>query len=167
MGIKVFTDGGCTSNGKSRCKSGLGVYFPENDLKISMKSEEACKKYNIWFNNIHSNNVGEMLAILVALREGKEFSKDIIIYSDSMYCINSVTNWYKKWEMNDWKTANNTSVKNREYIQKILEEKKNYDSVFFIHTHSHRPEPLDKNSDEWFIWNGNNIADKLATDWKD
>ena len=35
-------------------------------------------------------------------------------------------------------------------------------NVTFIHVRSHQKEPLDKSSEDWFKWNGNNMADKLA-----
>ena len=35
-------------------------------------------------------------------------------------------------------------------------------NVVFIHVRSHQKEPKDKKSDDWFKWNGNNMADKLA-----
>lgn len=166
MAIKAFTDGGCVGNGKSNCTSGIGVYFPDQDIQISLKSEEACKKYCIDFQGLNSNNVGELLAIYVALIEGSNISDDMIIYSDSMYCINSLTNWYKKWENNNWMTANNTKVKNAYYIRKILQAKSKFKSVFFIHVRSHKTEPVDKNSYDYFMWNGNDVADKLAIRWK-
>lgn len=166
MVVKVFTDGGCVGNGKANCTSGIGVYFPQEDIRISSTSEDACKKYNIDFQKINSNNVGELLAIYVALCEGLKIEDDMIIYSDSMYCINSLTNWYKKWDNNNWMTTNNTKVKNAYYIRKILEMKKKFKSVFFIHVRSHKTEPADKNSDEFFMWNGNDVADQLAISWK-
>lgn len=157
-----FTDGCSKNNGKKDCMCGIGVYSLHENLQLSMSLED-CKSRWSWIpRNIKaSNNVAELLAIYIAIVLSE--SKELMIYSDSAYSINCVTSWYKKWEKNDWKTSNNENVKNKEIIKEIIKEIKNKDSVFFMHVNSHTQEPQDKDSEEHFIWSGNDKADNLAS----
>jgi ribonuclease HI len=102
-----------------------------------------------------------LLAIYVALNEFKN-EEFLEIYSDSMYCINSVTVWYKNWEKNGWKNAKNEDVKNKEIIQKILEliEERN-NNCFFYYVKAHR-RPLKESDPDYENWYGNDRADLLA-----
>lgn len=158
--MKIFTDGAATKNGKSDCSCGIGVY--SSDLSVSMSLEECKKKWD-WIpkSTKNSNNIGELLAIYAAIVMSKE--DDIIIYSDSAYSINCVTKWHKNWKKNGWKTSKNECVKNKDIIEKILEEKEKKKAVFFCHVNSHLKEPEDKESNEHFLWYGNYMADELAT----
>ena len=160
--VEVFTDGSSSKNGKKDCLSGSGVYFPKTGIELSMGTKEACKICEIPEEK-HSNNIGELLAILLAMVSVENKSEtNLTVYSDSMYCISSITTWFKKWQVNGWKTANGGSVKNQNIIKKILELKKEFKSIFFVHVKAHLNEPEDKSSREWFLWDGNNRADLLA-----
>lgn len=158
----IFTDGSSIANGKPNCVSGCGVYFKEKELSFSFSCKKAAEYCNIPLS-IESNNVGELMGILLALTVEKEnLEEPVVIYSDSMYCINSVTNWWKNWEKNDWKTSNGTIVKNKEIIQRIIKEIKNFKDLSFKHVRGHKKEPQDRESLEFFAWDGNNKADRLA-----
>lgn len=158
--MKIFTDGAATKNGKKDCACGIGVY--SETFEVSMCLDECKEKWD-WIpkNTKDSNNVGELLAIYAALSMSD--IGDVIIYSDSSYAIGCVTTWFKNWKRNGWITSKKEPVKNKEIIEAILEEKDRKNSVFFFHIRSHQKEPLDKNSDEYLLWYGNDMADKLAT----
>lgn len=160
--VEVFTDGACSGNGKKGSKSGCGVFIPLFDIEISMSTTDAFNTCGINVSK-ESNNVGELLAILLAMLtiEDKK-GTDLVIYSDSMYCISSLTVWHKGWDRNGWKTAKGSPVKNQEIIKKILDVKKQFNAVFFSHINSHTQEPADTKSQEWFLWDGNRKADALA-----
>lgn len=158
--MKIFTDGSAKKNGKKDCVCGIGVY--SDKLNLSMDLEE-CKQRWDWIprNTKSSNNVGELLAIYAALVLSDE--KNLIVYTDSSYSIGCITTWYKNWQKNNWQTSKKEDVKNREIIEQILLEKNKKDSVFFLHVNSHTKEPKDKDTEEYFLWHGNYMADKLAT----
>ena len=160
--IKVFTDGSSSANGKKHCLSGCGVYYPHNNEQLSLTSQQAADKCNIECE-IHSNNVGELLGILVAMMHIQDKSVELLIHTDSMYCLNSLSIWWQSWSKNNWITAGGTPVKNKKIIQKILHEKGKFKGVYFKHVKAHRQEPNQQNTEEWEIWQGNDIADKLAT----
>lgn len=64
-----------------------------------------------------TNNEAELTAILMALKENPNI---LTIYSDSQYCIKSITDWSKVWQKNGWKTSQGKPVQNQEYIKEIL-----------------------------------------------
>ena len=147
----IFTDGSCFKNGMKGCKGGYGVFFGDNDSR-NMSQKIETKKV--------TNNVAELAAIYecVKILDNQKYT----IVSDSMYSINCVTKWYKNWKKSNWKTAKGTDVANKELVVGITEEleKKN---ITFIHVNSHQKEPENKDSNEYFMWYGNHMADVLAT----
>jgi ribonuclease HI len=161
--LRVYTDGSSSANGRKNCTSGCGVYFLETDERLSLTSSRASLLCGVELQ-VESNNVGELLGILTALVHCKDKDQDLVIYTDSMYCLNSITMWSPSWIERGWITAGGTPVKNKEIIRKILHEKSKFKSVYFKHVRAHKKEPDDKDSDEWRDWHGNDVADKLATD---
>jgi ribonuclease HI len=80
---------------------------------------------------------------------------EIHIYTDSEYCINSLTNWCYTWKSNDWRTSNGKPVKNRDIIEETLKLMRKIRVVFF-HAEAHT-----NMTDERSL--GNARADFLAT----
>jgi ribonuclease HI len=150
--INIFTDGSCLNNQNKINKSGgYGIFFGENDIRN--------KSIKLTGNKI-TNQVAELAACLDAIEIVKNDNKIIRIYTDSMYVINCITVWCKKWEKNNWINSKGKVVENLELIQKIYNYSKIY-KVEFIHINSHMPEP-DKNDINYKYWYGNMMADKLA-----
>ena len=58
-----------------------------------------------------TNNQMELIAAIKALIFFSKKQK-IIIYTDSNYVKEGITNWIKIWEKNNWKTSNKKKVKN-------------------------------------------------------
>lgn len=191
--LEVFTDGSAINNGNKNVKSGMGIYYPDSSL--SSNKAINCNQFiidNPQYNITKAtNNVAELLAILIAIRDLIPYVKHepqlsntpiIVIYSDSQYSINSVTKWAHGWKKAGWKkksgkaktkalanpkakakslAKSKNEIKNLEIIKEIY----NYCEVYrikFVHINSHMPEPSDKNSVEWKLWYGNDMADKLA-----
>lgn len=95
---------------------------------------------------ICTNNKAELYAIKKAL---KLFSGDLLIYSDSMYSINSLTIWYKNWEKNNFINSNKQPVKNKNLIISIHNLMNNR-KIELKHIKAHNGNKL------------NELADKLA-----
>lgn len=129
--LLVYTDGSCTNNGKSYAKGGIGIYFPNKELK------NLSKPYKL---GTCTNQKTELYAILTALRyikQNLDIKKyKIIIKTDSQYSINCVTNWIYLWKKNNWLTKNNTPVINRDMIELINKYYEKYD-IEFIHVDAH------------------------------
>ncbi len=158
----IFTDGSINRNGKTDAIGGIGVYIPGcNDIKCSENYTYLCIDKNI----PPTNQKCELLAIYQALLliDNIQDIGSVLIYSDSMYSINCITKWCHKWEKNGWKNSLNKAVKNQDIIKLILYKirETNY-TISFKHVRSHMKEPTNKESEEYFIWYGNDMADKLA-----
>lgn len=166
--LEAFTDGSAINNGKKHVKSGVGVYFPDDTIdNISFNCNNFFKTHPSFSSLKPSNNVAELLAIFIALKilipKATRASPEqiIIIYSDSEYSINCITKWSLNWKKNGWKKKNKDHIKNIELIKPLSELNSKF-RIKFVHINSHMPEPFPKYSPKWMIWNGNDIADKLA-----
>ena len=133
----VYTDGACSGNPGP---GGWGVViFDQNK-----------KQKNISGNVKNTtNNRMELIAPIMALKKIKVKS-EIIIFTDSIYVKNGITEWIKKWKKNGWKNSNKKPVKNKDLWIKL-------DDLCF------------KNKVTWKWIKGhttnkfNNLADELAT----
>lgn len=156
--ITVFTDGASKGNGKKSAIGGIGVYFPTyNTLNYSEKIVFET------FQKPVTNNLVELLAIKKAIEITKSqfASFELTIYTDSQYCFNIFTSWAKKWKTKNWTKADKKPILNLSLIKVIYDYCENY-KIKFIHCNSHLAPPSDINSKEYFIWYGNDQADKLA-----
>ena len=167
--LEIFTDGSCTGNGKINSKGGIGVFYagnflPHKSIKYETLYEDFLNLYGIDIS-IATNNKAELLAIYVALQDiinYKPGSKQIFIYSDSIYSIKCLTEWSEKWKLNNWNTSTGTPVNNKEVIEKILIMLKSLNCVKFKHVKGHKKEPK-KEDPDYRLWYGNNQEDILAT----
>ena len=186
--IIIFTDGAVPNNQfPGNRKGGIGVFFGAHLATLDLGSERTTRLLtllkdapqgkainndlkNLSFNiletkdNKVTNQVCELLACILALETiittqtiGKN---EVIIYTDSMYIINSITSWAKNWKKNNWKRVDNKPIQNLELIKKLYYLSKNL-KVGYKHVKAHTSPP-DEDSDEYFEWYGNYMADKLA-----
>lgn len=170
--LHIFCDGSSgilkDKNGVATQQTGVGVYFEEKDIRIG----ENCSRA---LGERQTNIRAELFAIVVALQEllfepelyGYEKNKKIIIHTDSLYSIMTITTWAPKWEKNDWiLPSTKKKAKNINLIKDILkllrspEFKDN--TILFEHVKGHAKEPINYGSRLWHNWNGNRIADQLA-----
>lgn len=92
MDLEIYTDGAYSPKLK---QMGIGIVFLENSKKLL----EYSRKYS---NG--TNNMAELGAIIVAMRIISKPVNSITIYSDSMYCIGSITlGWKRKKNGFLWK----------------------------------------------------------------
>jgi ribonuclease HI len=144
----VFTDGSFIKN-KTSVKCGYGIHFPKNEFsdvygKLTMKPE--------------TNQRAELFAILQALQIITKKYDDIkiIIYTDSMYSINSLTLWITNWKNNGWKSSTGKSVMNQDLIKAIDEIITSYNGkIKFKHVKAHT-----KGTSYEAL--GNEVVDELA-----
>tara|TARA_Y100000816_G_C26074112_1_gene565225 strand:- start:613 stop:1056 length:444 start_codon:yes stop_codon:yes gene_type:complete len=139
----IFTDGSCIGPQNNR-RAGWAVVLFDND-KNHFKSLYGKVE------DIVTNQRAELTAMYIGFTQATPFS---IIYSDSMYSINCVTKWAEQWKLNNWKTKNNSDVKHKDIIEKMvsLYEEKQID-LQYIKSHQ---------KGDGFIIEGNRIADELA-----
>ena len=175
---EAFTDGSTLGNGGRNALGGIGVYFPDSLNLQSVSLNYA--KFVIENPSLElkgaTNNITELLGISIAIQlltskfkkenPDKDISKlRIILYSDSEYSINCISKWAPSWEKNGWQKRGgkkaDREIKNLELIKKLY---KAYTTqrIKFVHINSHLKEPSNRNSVEWRLWHGNDMADKLA-----
>ncbi len=58
------------------------------------------------------------MAPIMALKKIKKRS-EITIYTDSKYVKDGITEWIKKWKLNNWKNSNKKPVKNKDLWLKL------------------------------------------------
>jgi len=110
--INVYTDGSCRDG-----KGGYGVVFVGED---STKDVTLSGPVTTCEEGVCTNNIAELYAIETALRRvHNPNGKKVIIYTDSKYCIDSLTKWIYTWERNGWKTSTGGDVLNSDRIKTI------------------------------------------------
>jgi|TARA_Y100000991_G_C21974951_1_gene351702 ribonuclease HI len=157
--IIVFTDGSTLNNQeKGNRRGGVGVFFGKDDERnISLSLKES---HNFKVTNQVAELMASILAIEKILSNQKLKDKKIVIYTDSIYVKNIVNEWAEKWEKNNWIKSDKKAVDNIELVKKLYYLSKNV-NVEFKHCRSHQKEP-NKDDKNYYIWFGNNEADKLA-----
>lgn len=110
--VRVYTDGSSLSNGKAGSRAGVGVYFGDNDSRnISERLP----------GELQTNQRAELMAMLRAL-DMVPSKQPVLIYSDSQYSINCVTQWAAGWKNKGWVTAAGEKVKNQDIIRSVLDK---------------------------------------------
>ena len=98
--IEIYTDGSCLTN------PGNGGWA------AIIKEDRKIKKISGNEKNT-TNNRMELLAPINALKE-MNTSSQITIYTDSQYVKLGITEWIKKWIINNWQTSKKEDVKNKD-----------------------------------------------------
>ncbi len=106
MKYKIYTDGACSGN------PGKGGWAA---IILSEKSSQSGISGS---SNNTTNNRMELMAPIMALKKIKKKS-EIMIYTDSKYVKDGITDWIKKWKLNNWKNANKKPVKNKDLWIKL------------------------------------------------
>jgi len=104
---EIWTDGACLGNPGPGGWAFVMLRYGRLQMELSNYNEHT------------TNNTMEYQAIFEGLRKTPEKSR-IRIVSDSRLCINSLSSWWKNWELNGWLTRQKEPVKNREVIEKIV-----------------------------------------------
>tara|TARA_A100001015_G_scaffold288505_1_gene359422 strand:+ start:63 stop:488 length:426 start_codon:yes stop_codon:yes gene_type:complete len=106
MKIKIYTDGACSGNPG---KGGWAAIIIDSNLGQSSISGSESNT---------TNNRMELMATIMALKKIKN-KTEVIIYTDSKYVKDGITDWIKKWKLNNWKNSKNKPVKNKDLWVKL------------------------------------------------
>lgn len=129
--LKIYTDGSARNNGKKNSVGGFGFIVLNETIPIETYSSHRYRKA--------TNNQMELLGILTAIERYGNDQEWICIYSDSMYALNTVTEWMYSWCANDWVKSDGTPPENLDIIKKIYKfiVKKKYKVHFeFVKGHA-------------------------------
>lgn len=102
--IQIYTDGSCKKNPGPGGYAAI-IIFDDKTEKIIKGADKNT-----------TNNRMEMNAVICGLKyvESNKISEPIQIITDSQYVIKGITDYIKKWQQNNWKTAANKPVKNQD-----------------------------------------------------
>lgn len=113
--LVCFTDGSALHNGKHNAKAGYAVvwpFYPNHDVSISL-------------NDKPTNNRAEYSALISALQIADQIDPTrlelLIVHTDSMLLINSITKWLPAWKRNNFKKKDGTPVMNVDLLNAIEE----------------------------------------------
>ena len=133
--INIYTDGACKGNPGP---GGWGALIVLEDEQIELSGG---KKET-------TNNQMELMAVIKSL-EHFDNKIDAIIYTDSKYVMDGITNYIKRWKINGSKTASKKPVKNSE-LWKSLDSLNSFHNIQWNWVKGHSGHP------------GNEKADALA-----
>ena len=137
MKYKIYTDGACSGNPGP---GGWGAVILDQDNK--QKNISGSEKNT-------TNNRMELLAAIMSLKKIKTNS-EVVIFTDSTYVKNGITEWMKNWKKNGWKNSSKKPVKNKDLWEK-LDKLCEANSVSWKWVKGHSTNEF------------NNLADELAT----
>lgn len=136
--LRIYTDGSALSNGRAGSRAGVGVWFGDADPRYPLlppqhhsypdPTEDESTEPSSPSSNVseplegprQTNNRAELTAILRALEIAPKH-REVLIYSDSKYSIQCLTEWHQGWARNGWKTASGKAVENKDLLEQILE----------------------------------------------
>lgn len=124
--IKIYTDGGCSPNPG---KGGWAWCISHDEYKSGGEDDT-------------TNNRMELQAIIEAIAYAvREYpANDVVVYSDSRYCVDGFNVWMNSWQKKDWMVKK----KNLD-LWKILFEYR--DSVKLEWVRGHFGEPMNEFAD--------------------
>lgn len=112
--FELYVDGSCSGNGEKENFGGMGI--------VLVKEGVVVKDYSIPAVNT-TNNRMEMSAIIYAINIAKILNKgvprEIIIYSDSSYCVDTINKWMYSWVVKGWKKADKKTPENIELVKEL------------------------------------------------
>jgi ribonuclease HI len=140
--IVVYVDGACQGNGTASARAGYGVYFGPNDPRNLSEP----------LVGVQTNQRAELTAAIRALEIlSNDLTVPVEIVTDSQYVIKGITQWIHKWKQNNWKTANNEDIQNKDLfvrLDELLSQRIGPLKWTFVEGHSQNA--------------GNDAADRLA-----
>ena len=150
----IYTDGSAHPNPGP---GGFGVIVLDKDKNFCNNNYQLVEVYSKQFTTNTTNNEQELKAILYAfLKYGikpnpNDFTQIPIIYSDSAYSINTLTNWCFNWAKNGWIKSDKKIPENLELIKAFYNHWQKGYRIEFRKVKGHKGE-------KW-----NEYADLLAT----
>ena len=115
MGIQLYVDGSCSKNGCKENFGGYAVILTIDDIIVKIYKES---------KNNTTNNEMEMMAVLDAIKIAKILTKtnkrEVEIFSDSAYVVNTVNTWMNSWAANNWiKKSDKKPPENLDLVKEI------------------------------------------------
>ena len=121
VSMELYTDGSCLGNpGKGGWAAKCGAFTVSGGA------------VNV------TNNIMELTAIIEGLDKCLSLGiRDVVVFTDSKYCMNGITSWIHNWKNRGWMTATGSPVKNKELWVRLDEIVCKFDSVVWKWVKAH------------------------------
>lgn len=107
--IVIYTDGGARFNPGP---GGFGIVMIEDGKRLEFSGGY----------RLTTNNRMELMGCIVALRQLKQMTKTVTLYSDSQYVVNGITKgWAKNWRKNGWVKSDKQPAVNPDLWAELLQ----------------------------------------------
>ena len=126
--LQVYTDGSCIPGNH-------GGY----SFIVLSPDRKTVHRFQSGYIKDATNNIAELEAILQSLLKLPDMHMDI--HTDSKYCIDALSHYYKIWENNNWITSTGEPVRNKDLIvsiRKLMQGRK----VTFVKVVGHSGDPF-------------------------
>ena len=110
-----------------------------------------------------TNNMGELMAVLDLLQQTAGAGDDLLVYCDSTYVINTVTQWMAGWKRRGWRKKDGKPVLNVELVR-ALDEAMSGRQVRFEWVKGHAGHPLNEAADKRAVAASTAFRDGLQPD---
>ncbi len=131
--VTIHTDGGCEGNPGP---GGWGVVLHHQGLTFELKGGAIAT----------TNNRMELLAAISALKALNQPCA-VVLWTDSQYLKNGMTQWIRSWKAKGWKTAEKKPVKNED-LWRSLDEVASQHTIEWRWLKGHAGHPLNERCDE-------------------
>jgi ribonuclease HI len=145
--LVCFTDGSSINNGSRTALCGYGVVWPDH---MHLNSSNTLPST--------TNNRAEYAAVVHAVKQADTIDPTrmvtLVVYTDSLLIVKSMTTWIATWKRSGYRTSNGQPVSNTDLV-KTLDELMSTRLIKFKHVRAHT---------DAITWeaNHNRLADKLA-----
>ena len=150
--IIVFTDGACIHNGKPGARGAYAAVWPNYmHLNFGLLLPPTEKQ---------TNNRAELRAVLAAIERTDQVidpnrARPIVVHTDSMLIVNTVTKWMPGWKKNGWRKGRTGEAVANVDLLKILDLWLSYRKIAFRFVRAHTGR---QDYDSTY----NNIVDQIA-----
>ncbi len=107
MRVEIHTDGACLGNPGP---GGWGAVLEYGGHRRELSGAEAET----------TNNRMELTAAIAALKALRR-KCEVVLYTDSRYVMQGMTEWIPRWQRRGWRTAAGKAVENRDLWERLLE----------------------------------------------
>ena len=132
--VTIYTDGACSGNPGAGGWAAVLLYMDKRKEISGYEAET-------------TNNRMELRAVIEALQAVKS-GWECEIYSDSRYVVDAINqDWLTSWQMNGWRTAGRSEVKNVDLWQQLISQI-NTPKVTFVKVKGHADVELNERCDQ-------------------
>lgn len=150
--IHCFTDGACEGNGKAENRGGWAFVIVENGQPVYEGKGPMVNTTN------NKCELQGLIECLECLDENYPSNMQILVHSDSQYCVHGIQTWYKGWIAKGWK-----DIKNPDEWKYLIELRDRFTDIQFKWVRAHQElTGYSKLRDFETKWN--NYVDELAVE---